>query len=151
MPVMRQRLEVRIDRGPSDVFDFVARRHWRNHPRWDPNVLEMIPLHQGPIRSGSRARVRRKQGSGDEILEVLEFKPDSLWVSRSQIGPFSLQMSAVIEPVDEAASRLVLIAETRARGAIHYLLPLLSPVFFRQMRASLRRIKEMVESETPPS
>ncbi len=56
-------------------------------------------------------------------------------------------MTALIEPADEAASRLILIADTRARGAIRYALPLLGVVFRRQMRASLERIKEMVESE----
>ena len=132
-------------RPPAAVFDFVARDHWRNHPRWDPNVLDMTPLEQGPIRAGSRARVRRKQGAGDELLEVLEFEPDSRWVSRTQIGPFSLTMTALIEPADDGASRLALVGDTQARGAAHYLLPLLAPVFRRQMRASLKRIKEMVE------
>jgi hypothetical protein len=146
---MRLRVEERVERAPGIVFDFIARDHWRNHPRWDPNVVEIMPLEHGSIRAGSRARVRRKRGSGDEVLEVLEFKPDSRWVSRSQIGPFSLEMSALIDPADEAASRLVLIADTQARGAIRHLLPLLSFVFRRQMRASLRRIKEMVETETP--
>jgi hypothetical protein len=146
---MRLRVEERVGRAPGVVFDFIARDHWRNHPRWDPNVVEIIPMEHGPIRAGSRARVQRKRGSGDEVLEVLEFKPDSRWVSRSQIGPFSLQMSALIDPADEAASRLVLISDTQARGAIRYLLPLLSVVFRRQMRASLKRIKELVETEAP--
>ncbi len=146
---MRQRVEQTIDRRPDVVFDFVARDHWRNHPRWDPNVIEMIPLDPEPIRAGSRARVRRKRGSDDEVLEVLEFKPESRWVSQTEIGPFSLVMTALIEPIGEAGSRLTLIGDTRARGAVRWLLPVLAPLFRRQMRASLRRIKEMVETERP--
>jgi hypothetical protein len=143
---MRQRVDVKIMRPPGAVFDFVARDHWSNHPRWDPNVIDMTPLEPGPIRAGSRARVRRKRGAGDEVLEVLEFEPDSRWVSRTQIGPFSLTMTALIEPADERASRLTLLADTQARGAVRYLLPLLAPVFRRQMSASVKRIKEIVES-----
>jgi hypothetical protein len=146
---MRQRVAVTVERPPRVVFDFVARHHWRNHPRWDPNVVEIIPLEPGPIRAGSRARVRRKRASGGQLLEVLEFEPDRQWVSRSQIGPFSLEMTALIEPVEEGASRLTLAAQTRARGAIRYLLPMLAPIFRRQMRGSLHGIKQMVESETP--
>jgi hypothetical protein len=145
---MRLRVESRIERPPGVVFEFVARDHWRNHPRWDPNVLQIIPLEPGPIRAGSRARVRRKRGTDDELLEVLAFEPDSRWVSRSQVGPFSLEMTALMEPTEEAATRLTLIADTRARGAVRYLLPLLAPIFRRQMRASLKRIKAMVETET---
>ncbi len=83
---MRQRVEGTIQRPPDVVFNFVAREHWRNHPRWDPNIVEIIPLDPGPIRVGSRARVRRKSGEG--LLEVLECEPDARWRSRSQIGPF---------------------------------------------------------------
>ena len=143
---MRQRVEVTIMRPPGEVFDFVARDHWRNHPRWDPNVVEMIPLEAGQIRAGSRARVRRTRGSGDEVLTVIAFEPDSRWVSQTQIGPFSLTMTALIGAADEGASRLALIGDTHARGAVRYLLPLLAPVFRRQMGRSLGRIKEMVES-----
>jgi len=143
---MRQRVEVKIRRPPADVFDFVARDHWRNHPRWDPNVVDMTPLDPGPIRAGSRARVRRKRGADDEVLTVLAFEPDARWVSQTQIGPFSLTMTALIEPAGEGTSRLELIADTHARGVVGLLLPLLAPVFGRQMRRSLDRIKEMVES-----
>ena len=57
-------------------------------------------------------------------------------------------MTALIEPAEDAASRLTLIADTRAQGAIRYLLPALAVAFRRQMRASLKRIKEMAETET---
>lgn len=145
---MLVRVDDRIDgAAPEAVFDFVARNHWRNHPRWDPNIEEIVPLDPGPIQTGSRARVRRKKGSGDEILEVVAFEPNSRWVSRSEMGPLTLQMTALIERVDDATSHLSLIADTQARGPIRYVLPLLAPLFRRQMRASLSRIGEMVATE----
>jgi hypothetical protein len=145
---MRLRIEGTIDRPPAVVFDFVARRHWENHPRWDPNIIEIAPLDPGPIRAGSRARVRRKRGADDEVLEVLDFQPDTKWVSRDEMGALTLEMTAEIEPQGERASRLTLIADTHARGAIRYALPVLIPVFRRQMRASLQRINDMIERET---
>jgi hypothetical protein len=146
---MRQRVEVTIARPPAAVFDFVAREHWRNHPRWDPDVLEIIPLDRRPIRAGSRALVRRKRAGGDELLEVLEFEPNARWVSRTQIGRFSLVMTALIEPARLDRSRLALVGDTQARPPLRYLLPALAPIFHRQMRASLDAIKQMVEAETP--
>ena len=148
---MRLTVEELIQRPPEAVFDFVGREHWRNHPRWDPNVIEMTPLTAGPIGLGSRARVRRRPGGGrnDEILEVTEFEPNSRWAGRSQIGPFSLEMTALIDPVEAGASRLRLMGDTQARPPIHYLLPVLGIVFRRRMRESLRRIRHMLEVETP--
>jgi polyketide cyclase/dehydrase/lipid transport protein len=147
---MRQRVEASIARPPADVFDFVARHHWRNHPRWDPNVLEIRPVEPGGIGVGSRARVRRKRGAGDELLEVVRYDPDARWVSRTQIGPFSLVMTALIEPTGTGKSRLALIADTEARYPLRHLLPVLAPVFRRRMRASVARIKHILESEGSP-
>lgn len=149
---MLLRLEDRIEGvAPEAVFDFVARNHWRNHPRWDPNIEEIVPLDPGPIQTGSRARVKRKKRPGDEILEVVAFEPNSRWVSRSQIGPLSLQMTALIDRLGDSTSRLSLIADTQARGPMRFVLPLLAPVFRRQMRASLSRINEMLKAENTKS
>jgi hypothetical protein len=147
---MRLAVEEVIQRPPDVVFDFVGREHWQNHPRWDPNVTEITPLTAGPIGLGSRARVRRRRGGGrhEEILEVTAFEPNSRWAGRSQVGPFSLEMTALIEPVGAGASRLRLMGDTQARPPIHYLLPVLDIVFRRRMRESLRRIRNMVEAET---
>ena len=80
---------------------------------------------------------------------MLEFEPDVRWVSRNQIGRCTLTMTALIEPEENAASRLTLIADTRARGVVRFLLPLLAPLFRHQMHASLKRIAELIETETP--
>ena len=146
---MRMRVDGTVERAPGVVFDFIARDHWRNHPRWDPQIIEITPFEHGPIRTGSRAHVRRKGGWGDGLLEVLEFEPDSRWVSHNEIGPFSVTMTVLIEPQKDAASRLTLIGDNQARGVVRFLLPALAPLFRRQMQASLMRVKELVETETP--
>ena len=38
----------RVVRCPPDVvFDFVAAHHFENHPRWDPDLLEMSQTSPG--------------------------------------------------------------------------------------------------------
>jgi hypothetical protein len=57
-------------RPPADVFDFVARNHFQNHPRWDPDVLEMTQTTPGPVVSA------RPLGScGDRGVAVLRAPP----------------------------------------------------------------------------
>ena len=148
---MRLAVEEVIQRPPGVVFDFVGRDHWRNHPRWDPDVIEMTPVAAGPIGLGSRARVRRRGGGdqNDEILEVTAFEPNARWAGRSQIGPLSLEMTALIEPAGAGGSLLKLVGDTQARSPIRYVLPVLAIVFRRRMRKSLRRIKQMIEAESP--
>lgn len=137
-----------IDRPVAQVFQFVARDHFQNHPKWDPTIIEIMPLSPGPIAVGSTAQVIRKQGPG--TLEVTAFEPDRLLTTRSIIGPFILVMTCHLTAVDAAHTRLQLHAATAARGLIRLIAPLLKPVFTRTMRQSLARIKAMVEQEDEP-
>ena len=147
---MPLKVSTRIDRPVDDVFDFVAVNHFRNHPRWDPNIIELIPTQPGPVAVGSTARVQRgKGGTEDEVLEIVEFQPPHRFCTRDNIGPFLLRVTCLFEPVEGQSSRLVLIADTAVTGPMRIVAPLLRPFFARQMRKSLRRIKEMVEAESP--
>jgi hypothetical protein len=149
---MQQEASIVIERPPRAVFDVIAVHHFENHPRWDPNVIEMTPLTPPPIGIGSQAQVRRKRGGSDnEILEVTAFERDRRWQSRDNVGPFLLTMEALIEPIGQGSSRLVLRAETRASGVMRFVARLLKPVFAAQMNRSLGRIKQLVEHEEPAS
>jgi Polyketide cyclase / dehydrase and lipid transport len=135
-----------IDRPPEDVFRFIATDHFVNHPRWDDSIIEIVPLTPEPVRAGSRARVRRRRGADDEILEVLAYEPNRRWQSRDNIGPFVLTMTALVEPAGAARSRLTLDADTVASGVARAAAPLLKPIFRRRMRKSAGRIRTMIES-----
>jgi hypothetical protein len=40
---------------PGTVFDLVAAHHFENHPRWDPDVLEMNQTSPGTVGVGTKA------------------------------------------------------------------------------------------------
>ena len=54
-------------------------------------------------------------------------------------------------PVAAASTRLELVIDTHARGAVRLLLPLLKGTFRKAMARSLRTIKEQVEATAPPT
>ncbi len=143
---MKIAVSQRIERAPADVFDFVATNHFDNHPRWDDSIVTIERLDEGAVRVGSKAAVRRKRKTPDEVIEVLEFDRPRRFVARDNIGPFLVHFACDIEPVGTSASRLVLASDTSATGPARFLLPVLRPVFGRQMRRSLKRIKTMIEA-----
>ena len=145
---MPLKASTRINRPIENVFEFVAVNHFRNHPRWDPNIIELTPMQSGPVAVGSTARVQRRKGTENEVLEVVEFQPPRRFATRDNIGPFLLSVTCLIEPVEPQTSRLILIANTTVAGPMRIVAPLLRPIFARQMRKSLRRIKMMVEQES---
>jgi hypothetical protein len=92
-------------------------------------------------------RGRRVEGS----MEVTEYQPVNSFTEVSRFGPFTLHARATFEPVAPASTRLELVIDTHARGAIRLLLPLMRRTFRKTMARSLRLIKEHVEATPSPT
>jgi carbon monoxide dehydrogenase subunit G len=141
-----------IERPPAEVFRFVATEHFQNHPKWDSAVTAITQTSPGPMGVGTTARLgrtdrgRRVEGT----MEVTEYQPDRSFTEVSRFGPFTLHARATLAPVAAASTRLELVIDTRARGAIRLLLPLMRGTFRKTMARSLRSIKEQVEATAPP-
>jgi hypothetical protein len=139
-----------VQRPPAVVFDFVATHHFENHPRWDPDVLEMSQTSPGPVGVGTTARVVRRQRRGrvEGTATVVVFEPDRRAAWDVRFGPFRLDQRAEVVPEqDGAATRLRLSIDTSAQGPIRLIVPLLRGRFRKTMTQSLRSIAALLEQE----
>jgi hypothetical protein len=142
-----------IQRPPTEVFRFVATEHFQNHPKWDPAVTSITQTSPGPMGVGTTARLvrtdrgRRVEGS----MEVTEYQPVRSFTEVSRFGPFTLHARATLAPVAPSSTRLELVIDTRARGVIRLLLPLMKGTFRKTMARSLRIIKQQVEATASPT
>ena len=87
-------------------------------------------------------RGRRVEGS----MEVTEYQPVRSFTEVSRFGPSTLHARATLAPVAPASTRLELVIDTHARGAIRLLLPLMRGTFRKTVARSLRIIKQHVEA-----
>ena len=142
-----------IDRPPAEVFRFVATEHFQNHPKWDPAVTSITKTSPGPMGAGTTAQlVRTDRGRRVEgTMEVTEYQAARSFTEVSRFGPFTVHARATLAPVAPASTRLELMIDTHARGAIRLLLPLMRGTFRQTMARSLRIIKEQVEATAPPT
>ena len=139
-----------MQRPPEAVFDFVARHHFENHPRWDPDVIEMSQTSTGPVGVGTAARVVRRQGRRrvEGTATVREYEPDRRAAWDVRFGPFGLEQRAEFIPDrNGAATRLRLSIDTHAKGPMGMLVPLLRGRFRKTMRQSLATIAALLEQE----
>jgi hypothetical protein len=139
-----------VQRPPEAVFDFVAMHHFENHPRWDPDLVEMSQTSPGPVGVGSTARVVRRQGSrvveGTATLYAYEPHRVAAWDVR--FAPFRLDQQAEFIPErGGAATRLRLRIDTTAHGPVRVILPLLRARFRKTMTQSLRTIAALLEDQ----
>jgi hypothetical protein len=147
--VLKIAAEERIERSQVEVFRFVASDHFVNHPRWDPDLLEMVQTSSGPVAMGTTARVVRRQGRKriEGIAEVTAYEPDRLACWDVRFGSFHLVQRADFMALSPVATRLRLTIETHARGLMSLALPLMRRRFEANVRGSLRRIRELVEAD----
>jgi hypothetical protein len=141
-------VETIVDRPPAEVFRFVAVDHFVNHPRWDPDVVEMHQTSPGPVGVGTTATVVRRQGRGrvEGTVTVVAHEPDRVAAWEVAFGPFRLVQRADFTPHDGGtATRLRLAIETQASGPMRLLVPLLRVRFRRTMNRSLQAIRAAVE------
>ena len=142
-----------IQRPPTEVFRFVATEHFQNHPKWDPAVTSITQTSPGPMGVGTTARlVRTDRGRRvEDSMEVAEYQPIRSFTEVSRFGPFTLHARATLAPVAPSSTRLELVIDTRARGVIRLLLPLMKGTFRKTMARSLRSIKQQVEATASPT
>ena len=141
-----------VQRPPAVVFDFVAAHHFENHPRWDPDLLEMRQTSPGPVGVGATAHIVRRQGRRrvDGTATVVEYEPDRRAAWEVRFGAFELDQRAELLPEQAgAATRLRLSIETRARGPLRVIVPLLRGRFRKTMTQSLATIAALLEQERP--
>ncbi len=140
-----------LHRPPEVVFDFVATRHFENHPRWDPDLLEMRQTSSGPVASGTTAHVIRRQGRRgvEGTATVTDYEPCRRAAWDVRFGAFALHQTVDLLPEHGGAATLLRLSiETRAKGPIRFLLPLLRGRFRRTMTRSLASIDSLVGQGT---
>jgi hypothetical protein len=133
---------------PKSVFDFVAAHHFENHSRWDPDVLEMSQTSPGTVGVGTKAKIVRRQGNRrvEGTATVTEYQPDQSAAWEVQFGSFRLNQRVELTPDQGgAATRLRLSIETRAKGPVRLMVPLLRSRFRKTMEQSLARIASILE------
>jgi hypothetical protein len=133
---------------PQTVFDFVATHHFENHPKWDPDVLEMRQTSPGTLGVGTRADLVRRQGSRRVAgtATVTEYEPDQSAAWDVQFGSFLLHQRVELAPEQGgAATRLRLSIQTRASGPLKLMVPLLRSRFRKTMEHSLATIASLLE------
>jgi hypothetical protein len=132
-----------IERPPEVAFEFIGFRHITNHPRWDTH-MELEQLTPGPLRVGTIVR-RRHTRAGypiDGTMECVEFDPPRAIGFLIHDGPVEMRGRMSIEPEGATASKLTISVEIPGTP---------NPLDPMPVENSVRRIKELIESETPPA
>src|SRR5690349_15039932 len=96
-------LEVKLERDlaadVATVWRFVVEDFFANHPLWDPAIVELRKLSDGPMAQGTRGIEARNFG-GRQAAEfvVTRLEPRSAFGFSNTTGPFALERNYTFSP-----------------------------------------------------
>jgi hypothetical protein len=131
-----------IARDAQTVFDFCS--DVRTEAGWNPAVRSAALLTPGPIGPGSRFALRAR-GTGESVVEVVEFTRPSSWTHAAVGGPLPMRAVGAVVPRGADACRLTVRLEIRATGPLRLLEPAIARLMRPTARGNIRRIREQLE------
>lgn len=136
-------LSEEIERPVDVVFRWYAEDHVQNHPRWDPHI-ELWLDSESPIGVGTVIR-RRNSRSGTPVegtMEVIEYEPNQALGMITHDGPMEIRGRATFESMGPELTKLTLTAEIPALDES------MATPMTEAIKGSLRKVKELIETET---
>jgi hypothetical protein len=139
---VRVQVSTVIERPVTDVFQFYAHEHIRNHPRWDPD-MQLEQVSDGPIGVGTIIR-RRNTHSGTPVegtMEVVEFEPNRSFGVVIHDGPTETRGRVTFQTENQDQTTLTIGADFANMDES------LESWITRLVERSARNIKNLIESE----
>ncbi len=132
-----------IERSPASVFAFVTDP--RQEPAWNPQLLEVDQLTDGPVGVDTRFRMRFGSGVGDSTVTYTAFDPPHRWASTSTSRRLDVRFEGTIHPAGPG-SRLVVRTRLLPHGPLRPLAPLLRRYLHWAWNRNLAAIKAELEN-----
>jgi hypothetical protein len=142
-------LRMPVRRSVEEVFDFVGTHYFENHPRWEPEVIEVRRLTDGPIGVGSRGiMVREEYGRRSEApLEITAFEPSRTIAFRHLGGPMLFELALVMAPAGVSSTDLSVHVQVELQGRLRLLTPMFAFNLPRIGKRIMRTMVELIEAE----
>src|SRR5918992_3641080 len=144
---MRVERSVTIDQPVDRVFEYVSTPE--NDPTWVPASLRHEMLSPAPMRVGSITEEdvcflgRRMRYA----WEITQYEPPTVFALRSVSGPIPATIRVLLESLDSARIKIILVAEVQLRGVYKPMEVVMRWVAQRRFETQLRTLKNLLESE----
>jgi uncharacterized protein YndB with AHSA1/START domain len=136
-----------IGRPVDRVFEYVSTPE--NDPTWVPASLRHEKLSPGPMRVGSITEEdvgflgRRMRYA----WEITRYEPPTAFALRSVSGPIPATILVLLEPLDDARTKLTLVADVQLRGAYEPMGSVMRWMAHGQFGTQLRTLQNLLDSE----
>ena len=135
-----------IARAPDEVFDYLV--DMRHELEWNPDVVAMEKVTDGPIGVGTRYRAKWKQ-SGLLDVECTRYERPRTWTYVNG-GPVAVELTITVEP-RHGGTRLTSHGEWRPNGWFRLIFPVFVVIMRRAERGVMVNVRRALESHSDPA
>jgi uncharacterized protein YndB with AHSA1/START domain len=131
------------------VYDYLV--NLENVQRWQPAVIEVTRLTEGPTRVGTSFRevVRFMGRQYTSTCEIVELEPNRMFAfNATSDGPLEYKTKYTFEPAD-GGTRLEIVGSFQTKGAWRLLEPIMKGEIRKESQMELVAVKKAIESLTP--
>lgn len=142
------REHVEIDRPLAEVFDYVV--NVENAPKWQPAVIKVERITDGPIRVGTKFNeVAKMMGRRiSTICEITELVTNERFGFKgTSTGPFEYETTYIVEPRGNA-TLLSVVGNFRTKGLWRLVEPLIKGEVKKESSQELAAMKRAIESRS---
>jgi uncharacterized membrane protein len=138
-------LSIMINRPIEEVFAYVG--EMQNGPKWQPALVEVRRITEGPLGIGTQyTGVRKFMGRRMEsVIEYTTYEQNKKVAFKSISGPSPLEQSFLFEPTTEG-TRITSRLEMQTSGLMGLAEPLIASGLKREVDANFGILKDMLES-----
>ena len=136
---------IEIQRPPETVFAYLTNLD-REH-EWNKQIRQVEALTDGPLRAGSRYRVRFGRGVGVSIIEYQDVDAPLSWTTTSTSRRLDLQFAGTITSV-HGGSRVTMQTTLLPHGPLRLASPLLNRTMHDSWNRHLSLVKSILEGAT---
>jgi hypothetical protein len=136
---------IHVPSSAVDTWDFIVVNFFANHSRWDPAVVGMENLTDGPVRLGTTGiETRSFMGRQRARFEVTAFEPRNRFAFRNVSGPFQLDRSYTFEPAADGTTSITFRFDMRPKLPVRPLFGLMSGQIEAQVVANIERLATLL-------
>lgn len=136
---------IEIQRPPETVFAYLTNLD-REH-EWNKQIRQVEALTDGPLRAGSRYRVRFGRGVGVSIIEYQDVDAPLSWTTTSTSRRLDVQFAGTITSV-HGGSRVTMQTTLLPHGPLRLASPLLNRTMHESWNRHLSLVKSILEGAT---
>lgn len=139
-----QELHVRC--SAEQAFDHIAVHFFENHPRWDPDIVELTQTSPGPIAVGTTGREVRVAGGRRFVTDfrIAQFEPPQAFAHLSTAGAMGEDVAYAIEPNGSGSIIRIHLHIYPKTLLLRLLAPLIRPQIEKNYRANSARFERML-------